>query len=608
MAGTRARNQTSAQLVAPVSPPGAPSSRGVADGGGTAASAGTRPSSGTDASDGTQASRRDASAEAASADGGGAAGHGERVRPDSGWASSTEGGRGSASGSGEGGEGGGNEQRASVRPGGGGGLALGVLTQSRATERWAVLEETWIGQFARVLVVESHVDVSRVQQIWKYVPQRLYTKFPDADWYLILDDDVFINAELLRAFVASRDPRQVALYGPGFCEWGVPAKVMAKAGKLLGVARMPPAVHIVIGGIMLFTAAAARKFTEAQSVMQCIDDLETLHARGVKLWGGLKESALYNQDWLFCWCLQVRLGGQVVIGDFDAFEDVDFPNEKCLTVTDAARSHVGIHHANPRRMRALWRAYLKHNGSAAPAWPLPSRPRCSTDSHGNPVESHAMGEYKYLDGFVKPPQAQRCKSIVSSKQEQAAHPSCVPHMAHLKQHPYASPCYGGLGHARCAGFQLDVNDNCNLQYALFCEGLYQAGGRQRCPAPANYPQHCCYDRALQEAGLKEGARGRRPVLAQQHLLQVFPAEPVFVGKGRGKGRGGKSPQRAPGRRLAALPLEPDDAELCALVDQEGGRRGESGDAALARSAARRGWRRAREETALNASLPAMGRC
>lgn len=38
--------------------------------------------------------------------------------------------------------------------------------------------------------------------------------------------------------------------------------------------------------------------------MQCIDDLETLYAKDIFLWGGLKDTAMYNQDWLFCWCLQ----------------------------------------------------------------------------------------------------------------------------------------------------------------------------------------------------------------------------------------------------------------------------------------------------------------
>ena len=38
-------------------------------------------------------------------------------------------------------------------------------------------------------------------------------------------------------------------------------------------------LHIVIGGIMLFTAPAMRRFADATLLMQCIDDLETLYAR-----------------------------------------------------------------------------------------------------------------------------------------------------------------------------------------------------------------------------------------------------------------------------------------------------------------------------------------
>jgi hypothetical protein len=69
-----------------------------------------------------------------------------------------------------------------------------------------------------------------------------------------------------------------------------------------------------------------RAFTDSTLLMQCIDDLETLYGKHIELWGGLKESALYNQDWLFCWCLQVRMKGRVV---FDALlDDVDFPQKK----------------------------------------------------------------------------------------------------------------------------------------------------------------------------------------------------------------------------------------------------------------------------------------
>ena len=134
----------------------------------------------------------------------------------------------------------------------------------------------------------------------------------------------------------------LVLYGPGFCDWGVKAPLKAQISEVLGMP-MPEYIHVVIGGIMLFTAAAVRAFTftgsrrsdmtarrlhstpgarlhpnpnpnphqvraftDSTLLMQCIDDLETLYGKHLELWGGLKESALYNQDWLFCWCLQVR--------------------------------------------------------------------------------------------------------------------------------------------------------------------------------------------------------------------------------------------------------------------------------------------------------------
>eukprot|EP00962_Isochrysis_galbana_P044707 scaffold17411_cov113-Isochrysis_galbana.AAC.4 len=60
-----------------------------------------------------------------------------------------------------------------------------------------------------------------------------------------------------------------------------------------------------------------------------------------------------------------------------------------------------------------------------------------------------------------------------------------------------------------------------------------------------------------EAGDGGGLGGRR-VRPQQHLLQVFPGEPVFEGRPAGKGKGGGGPghgaggkqPRLPGRRLA----------------------------------------------------------
>ena len=107
----------------------------------------------------------------------------------------------------------------------------------------------------------------------------------------------------MRPHVPPPSAQALVLYGPGFCDWGVKAKLKSQISATLGMA-MPEYIHVVIGGIMLFTAAAVRAFTDSTLLMQCIDDLETLYGKHLELWGGLKESALYNQDWLFCWCLQ----------------------------------------------------------------------------------------------------------------------------------------------------------------------------------------------------------------------------------------------------------------------------------------------------------------
>merc|ERR1712083_979883 len=126
--------------------------------------------------------------------------------------------------------------------------------------------------------------------------------------------------------------------------------------------------------------------------------------------------------------------------------------------------------------------------------------------------------HRYLDTFRRPPQATRCRSIVVAKKLQAHHPQCVPHMAFVKHHPESSPCWGGLGRNKCAGFQLDVNDNCNLQYYMYCEQLYKFGETKSwCPAPKGYPAHCCYARALDEH-----AHRKRRLGPKQYLLQVYP--------------------------------------------------------------------------------------
>ena len=108
--------------------------------------------------------------------------------------------------------------------------------------------------------------------------------------------------------------------------------------------------------------------------------------------------------------------GKVV---FDALlHDVDFPrpSSKCLTVGDAARNQIGIHHTNPRRVRALWRKHRKtlprgagggagslvgparHNATGLivdPAQPV----QCVVSREGDPGDVWHLSDHRYLDSF-----------------------------------------------------------------------------------------------------------------------------------------------------------------------------------------------------------------
>ena len=385
---------------------------------------------------------------------------------------------------------------------------------------------------------------SRAQLLWKYVPQRLHAAFPHMRFYLITDDDVFINPRQLLSFVRRRDPTELAIYGPGFCDWGVRRKHKEMIAATLGVT-LPQFLHIVIGGIMLFTHAAVKQFSDATVLMRCIDDLETLYANRIKLWDGLKDSAMYNQDWLFCWCLQVRMGGTVHLDN--AFEDIEFPHRKCLSISDASRELVGTHHTNPRRMRALWRAHERRETNAtanvggmamalaAPMGKDPSRPQdCRMDaSLGRPYAHLPWKRRRRVENLPRPVHPEKCISAVGDSITREQYPQCVAHMRYVRAHPETSPCNGPFGREACEGFQLDRADPCSVQYYLFCERLYKPPTTQSwCPAPAGYPRHCCYGCAMGVSTLssdeKPGAKRRRAAKPpHSYLNQVYPERPVF---------------------------------------------------------------------------------
>ncbi|KAL1499334.1 hypothetical protein AB1Y20_011541 [Prymnesium parvum] len=392
---------------------------------------------------------------------------------------------------------------------------------SKSSHRFRALRASWAPLFRQLVVFESHTNVARVQQIWKYVPQRLYAQFPRAHFYLIVDDDVFINQRLLLEYIRFLDPNAVALYGPGFCDWGVKKQLKERIKRVLPGLHIPDFIHIVIGGIMLFTAEAVRRFSDATTLMQCIDDLETLYSHKVMLWDGLKKSAMYNQDWLFCWCLQVRMRGVVYLDH--TFDDVDFPAHKCPTLAAASRELVGIHHATPRRVRALWRSYGRANATPPAADPS-QRAVCRLDRHGNPAAHQRRRESRAPPRAPPRASAAACDAALANASLRRAYPQCVPHVRWLRAHPQQAACYGAAGRASCDGFQIDASDTCNLQYYLFCERLFKGTVAESwCPPPEGYPEHCCFERAM--ADLAEGRT--KPRDPHDFLMQVFPNRLVY---------------------------------------------------------------------------------
>ena len=100
-------------------------------------------------------------------------------------------------------------------------------------------------------------------------------------------------------------------------------------------------------------------------------------------------------------------------------------------------------------------------------------------------------------------------------------------MTHGSPKTYSKSCTGLA--ERCAGFQLDTADECNVQYYLYCERLFKPAGKGSeghswCPSPPGYPRHCCYAKEVDERRrATRGAQGQRRGRRQpEYLLQVVP--------------------------------------------------------------------------------------
>ena len=273
----------------------------------------------------------------------------------------------------------------------------------------------------------------------------------------------------------------------------------------------------------------------------------------------------------------------------NAFEDVDFPAQKCLSVRDVARSHVGIHHAAPRRMRALWKAYQRVGAKAAAgntskrgggrggrggsggsgsggrrlssggravlslpapspdsagapaagparlessARPDPSRPQmCMMSREGNPYHHLPWALRAKAATLPRPVHPAKCKSILDDPDQAESYPHCIPHIRYVQAHSKTSPCNGPWGRYFCEGFQLDRADTCNVQYYLFCERLYKIkttgirGSRTTWCPSPEGYPQHCCYGSAVPSPGEAPPRKQRP--ASTYLLQVYPDRPVW---------------------------------------------------------------------------------
>lgn len=291
------------------------------------------------------------------------------------------------------------------------------------------------------------------------------------------------------------------------------------------------------------------------------------------------------------------MGGRVYLDN--AFEDVQFPADKCVTVVDVAGKHIGTHHTPKHKLRAIWRAYTRRaeregwqwNGTAAIAEIMPaaaadssqasqataaiaissqaaeqassqassqasghdpSRPQiCAMSSGGDPYEvapasdrallGSSSGARASARSLPRPVPTAQCISAHDDAVQRRAYPNCLKHMEWVRKHAMLTGCWGVAGRRRCSGFQLDQDDACNLQYYIFCQGVYKfsadASERYRtphCPPPAGYPEHCCYGTALEAKAAPAGNASstrlgsprawRRAMRPARYLLDVFPPQ------------------------------------------------------------------------------------
>lgn len=95
---------------------------------------------------------------------------------------------------------------------------LMVLPDELRPADWKLGEEVEIDKPLKILQpktasVEVHSGITL--RIY-HAMLSIYKRFPDFDWYYLVDDDAYVNVNNLRAFLDTKDPEDLVTYGYDF--------------------------------------------------------------------------------------------------------------------------------------------------------------------------------------------------------------------------------------------------------------------------------------------------------------------------------------------------------------------------------------------------------
>jgi len=218
-------------------------------------------------------------------------------------------------------------------------LVLVVVSGGKTAENLKALQETWfqlVDDFPLLIFSDkqtipslNYIDpdpaishysqnLDFAQYKWKYLPPKLLNLYPHSRYYLVVDDDVFLYPSNVLSFVQNLtlDPWKEAVvigadsFSTGFKQLEC---LMLKATLNFTNEQLLPCKSwtLIPGGSMLFTHEALRRLADPWILHRCVDDLLMLRAAEVYPYLGGYNQSYYNQDHLFSWCLQVRMGGSV---------------------------------------------------------------------------------------------------------------------------------------------------------------------------------------------------------------------------------------------------------------------------------------------------------